>query len=158
MPIKVFGYDYGTKPQVAVIADIEFPEILRSSFIALAYDQVPQFGALVNSPLLTMVFKDDDGAQKCFTHFNSWCNSSGDGDIVGIGFIEFDSGEYGMCIYQEFDHVIKQCIPELLRSEVEPTLMSVGHLKMFPVQSEGYQWFKTLAEKEKFVLAPGTSE
>jgi hypothetical protein len=153
-----FGYDYGTKHQVVVVADMEFPEMLRSSFIALAYGQVPQFGALVNSPLLMMVFKDEDSAQKCFTHFNSWRNASGDGDAIGVGFIEFDNGEFGMCIYQEHESLIEQYISELHRPEVEPTVMSIGHLKIFSEQSKGYQWFKALAKKEKFVLAPGTSE
>jgi hypothetical protein len=57
----VHGYDYGTKPKVMVVADIEFPEILRNSFMALGYGQVPQFGDLANVPLLMMLFKDLDG-------------------------------------------------------------------------------------------------
>lgn len=155
---NAFGYDYGTKPQVVVVADMEFPEILRRSFIALAYVQVPQFGSLINSPLLMMVFKDEDSGHKCFTHFNSWCNATGDGDVIGVGFVEFDSGEYGMCIYQDHESLVKQYVSEIHRPEVEPIVMNIGHLKMFPEQSKGYRWFKALVEKEKFILAPGTSE
>ena len=154
----VYGYDYGTKPKVMVVADIEFPDILRTSFMALGYGQVPIFGDLANVPLLMMLFKDLEGGDKCFSHFNAWCNTSEGGDAVGVGFIEFNSGEYGICIYQEHDSVIEQCISELHRPEVEPTIMSIGHLKMFPEQSGSYRWFKALVEKEKFVLAPGTSE
>lgn len=155
---NAFGYDYGTKPHVVVVANMEFPEILRSSFIALAYGQTPQFGALMNSPLLMMVFKDEDSGNKCFAHFNSWCNASEDGDAIGIGFIEFDSGEYGICIYQDHESVVKQYISEIRRPEVDPIIMNVGHLKMFTEQSKGYRWFKSRVEKEKFILAPGTSK
>jgi len=155
---NLFGYDYGTKPQVVIVGDMEFRDILRSSFIALAYGQIPKFRALKNCPLLMMVFEDEDSGHKCFAHFNSWCNASGDGDAVGVGFIEFDSGEYGICIFQDHESIVKQYISEIHRPEVEPIVMNVGHLKMFPEQSKGYRWFKSLAEKGKFILAPGTSE
>ena len=155
----VYGYDYGIKPKVMVVADIEFPEILRTSFMALGYGQVPQFGDLANVPLLVMLFRDLESGDKCFSHFNAWCNNTSEKeDAVGVGFIEFDSGEYGMCIYQEVESLIEQFILDLHRPEVEPIIMSVGHLKMFPEQSRSYRWFKALVEKEKFVLAPGTSE
>jgi hypothetical protein len=157
---NVFGYDYGTKPKVMVVADMEFPEMLRNSFMALGYGQVPQFGDLVNVPFLMMLFKDLENGDKCFSHFNTWCNASGDGDAVGVGFVEFDGGGYGMCIYQEHEHLVERCISEVHRPEVEPLIINIGHLKAFEEKSIGYQWFKSLikAGAAEFILAPGTSE
>lgn len=154
----VYGYDYGTKPKVMVVADIEFPEILRTSFMALGYGQVPQFGDLSNVPLLMMLFKDLESGDKCFSHFNAWCNASGDGDAIGIGFVEFDGGGYGMCIYPEQEQLFQRGISEVHRPEVDPLIMNVGHLKMFKEKSEGYHWFKSIINIGNFILAPGTSE
>lgn len=157
---NVFGYDYGIKPKVMVVADTEFPEILRNSFVAVGYNQVPQFGDRVNVPLLMMLFKDLESGDKCFTHFNAWCNASGDGESVGVGFVEFEDGGYGMCIYPEHEQLIERCISEVLRPEVEPLVISIGHLKAFEERSIGYQWFKSLirAGIAEFILAPGTPE
>ena len=155
---NAFGYDYGTKPKVMVVADIEFSEKLRNGCIGLGYGQVPHFGDLSNIPLLTMLFKDLESGDKCFSHFNDWCTASGDGDAVGIGFVEFDGGGYGICVYPEHEQLVERCISEIHRPEVEPIIISVGHLKTFEEKSNGYYWFKSLINAGKFILAPGTSE
>ena len=152
----VFGYDYGIKPRVMVTGDIEFPELLRSSFIALGYGELPQFGDLANIPSLTMAFKNNVEGRECFAHFKRWSDGSNDGDAVGIGFIEFKTGEYGICIYPEYNRLVKRSIPEMYLSEVEPIIIVVGHIKMFPQTSEGYKWFKSKVNASQFVLAPGT--
>ncbi len=141
-----------------IVADIEFPEILRNSFMALGYGQVPQFGNLENVPLLMMLFKDLDSGDKCFSHFNAWCNASGDGDAVGIGFVEFEDGGYGMCIYPDHEQLVKRSVSEVHLQEVEPLIVSVGHLKTFEEKSNGYIWFKSIINAGKFILAPGTSK
>lgn len=66
MAENAFGYDYGTKPKVMVVADIEFSNILRNSCIGLGYGQVPNFGDLSNVPLLTMLFRDLESGDNAF--------------------------------------------------------------------------------------------
>lgn len=155
---KVQGFDYGTKPTVAVIGDIGFPELLRRGLAGLGYSLLPQHGLLVNPPLLVMIFEDADTARECFTRFRGWCQDAPDGDAVGTTFIEYDSGEYGFCVYQEPRLLVQRLVPEPERSEFEQLMMVTAHLKLFPSQSPHYSWFKSAVRDRMFVLAPGTKD
>jgi hypothetical protein len=149
-----FGYDYGAKPIVLVPGDTEFIDLLNRGFLALGYGVVPEFGLLVDAPLLLMGFKNETLARECFSHFVEWSGEDKDGDAVRISFVEFSDGEFGMCLSQDMDRLLKKSIPETYREEVEQRIMVVGHLKMFPHQSDGYRWFKSVAVSSPFVLAP----
>jgi len=154
-----FGYDYGIKPIMMIVGDTEFASFLGSDeFVALAYDQVPEFGLLVNPPRLSLVFSNGEAARKCFAHFKNWSGESGDGDAVRISFVEFNDGGYGICISQEVDRLTNRMVPEILREEVELIIMNAGRMKTFPQRSEAYKWFKSATEKVPFVLAPKTVE
>lgn len=148
-----FGYDYGTKPIVLVPGDTEFIDLLNRGFLALGYGIVPEFGLLVDAPLLLMGFKNVTIARECFSKFAEWSGEDGDGDAVRISFVEFNDGEFGMCVSQDIERLLKRNIPEIYRKEVEPRIMVVGHIKMFPHQSDGYKWFKSGAMTSPFVLA-----
>lgn len=152
-----FGYDYGTRPKVMVVGDGEFPSLLRQSLTALGYGTVPHFGVLVDAPLLTMMFDDERVGKECFAHFKRWTGGSREGDAVGISFIEFENGEYGMCVFQERERLINRCLSERVRVEVDPLLMVTGHLKVFEHQSDNYRWFKQAAKSSPCVVAPATS-
>ena len=157
--IIAIGYDYGPKPKVIVVSDVEFPDLMkRGDLSALGYSKLPQFGILVNAPLLVMFFNDGKAGRECFTHFKGWSDASGDGDAVKIGFIEFENGDYGLCIYPENRHLIERSIPEIHRSEVEPIIMVVSYLKVFQQRSGYYDWFKSAVKTSPFILAPGTVE
>ena len=150
----MFGYDYGTRPITLVVGDTEFPNFLTSEqFVALIYDQVPDFGLLVNPPRLTMVFKDIKVGRKCFVLFKKWAGDTEDGDAIRISFIDLRDGSYGMCISQDVERLIKRMVPEIFRDEVELRIMNVGHIRTFPRQSEGYNWFKAAVDDSPFVLA-----
>jgi len=153
-----FGYDYGTRPKVMVVGDGEFPNLLRQSLTALGYGTVPHFDVLVDAPLLAMMFDDEHVGNECFAHFKRWTGDSHDGDAVGIGFIEFENGEYGMCVFQERERLISRCLSERVRAEVDPLLMLTGHLKVFEHQSDHYRWFKQAVKSSPCVIAPATSE
>lgn len=154
----MLGFDYGTKPTVGVLGDVEFPHLLRRGLIGLGYGLVPQFGLLVNPPFLAMVFEDAEIARDCFAHFRGWCEDPGDADALGIAFIEYDSGEYGLSVYQEPRLLSERLIPEPERSEFELVTMITPHLKLFGAVSQAYSWFKSAVKDRLFVLAPATSE
>ena len=157
--MKTVGYDYGTKPTVMIVGDTEFPNFLGSEeFVALAYDQVFEFGLLINPPRLSLVFSNVEVARKCFTHFKSWSGESEDGDAVRISFVEFKDGGYGICISQEVDRLVNRLLPEIFRKEVELRIMNAGRMKTFPKQSAAYKWFKSATEQSPFVLAPQAIE
>jgi hypothetical protein len=154
--VTMFGFDYGTKPRIAVVGDLEFPQRLSDGLVALGYLRIPQFSVLVDPPVLVMAFQDKTIAQECFTHFKGWSDASEDGDAVGIGFVEFEDKEYGLCVYQEPNRLTDRVLPKSYQSETEPLLMNVGYIKRFPQASQGYAWFKTIVKRSPFVLAPGT--
>ena len=154
--ISMFGYDYGTKPCVAVVGDLEFPQLFSDGLVALGYMKIPQFGILVDPPVLVMAFRDKTMGRECFTHLKGWSDASEDGDAVGIGFIEFGVEEYGLCVYQEPKRLTDRVLPKSHQDESEPLLINVGYIKRFPKASQGYAWFKSMTERSPFVLAPGT--
>jgi hypothetical protein len=95
------GYDYGTKPKMMIVGDVEFPSLLGDKFLALAYAVEPQFRALVNAAMLVLVFENEAAGRECFDRFKAWCEASGSGDAVALGFVELSSDEYVMCVYPE---------------------------------------------------------
>lgn len=149
------GYDYGVKSRVMVVGDVEFPSLMGDKFLALAYAVEPQFGALVDAPMLIMVFESEAAGRECFEHFNSWRETSESGDAVALGFVELGSDDYVMCIYPEHEHLVQRTIPETHRPEVDPLIFTVGYSKTFPRQSGGYDWFKRAAGRSPFIVAPG---
>jgi hypothetical protein len=156
--MELQGYDYAAKPLVLVGGDMGFIQLLQDGFLAVGYDTVPEFGLLVNPPLLTIMFDTTEAARECFAHFIRWGGASGDGDAVRISFVELDDGGYGMCTSQDMEKLLNRVVPEMYRDEVEPRIMVVGHLKTFPQMSEGYLWFKSRVETSPFVLAPSSRE
>ena len=100
------GYDYGTKPKVMIVGDVEFPSLLGDKFLALAYAVEPQFRALVNAAMLVLVFENEATGRKCFARSKGWCEASGSGDAVALGFVELGSDEYVMCVYPEHERLL----------------------------------------------------
>lgn len=156
--MRIEGYDYAIRPIILILGDTKFVELLNQGFLALGYGTIPEFGLLVNAPCLTMMFETDDIATECFRHFLSWKGDSNDADALQISFVEFEDGGYGMCSSQNIDRLIERMIPELYRKEIEPRIMTVGHLKSFPQISEGYLWFKSNVESSPFVIVPASKQ
>ncbi len=155
---RAVGYDYGTKPRMMVVGDMEFPSLLGDNLLALAYAVEPQFGALVDAPMLVMVFESEATGRECFRHFKGWCEASGSGDAVALGFVELGTTEYVMCLYPEHERLVQRIIPDTYRPEVVPIIFTVGHSKTFPRQSGGYDWFKRAVGRSPFVVAPATPD
>lgn len=155
---QAFGYDYGTRPKVIVAGDGNYPRLLQKSLIALGYGQLPHFGNVFDAPLLALMFDDEQIGRDCFTHFKGWTNHFTDGDAVTLNFIEFDNGEYGLCISQEKERLVNQCLPDYIQPEVDPLLMVVGYLKIFGKQSSHYKWFKQAVKRSPCVIALATKE
>ena len=155
---KILGFDYGTKPSLMVVGDYSFPDLLRRGLVGLGYSLLPEHGLLVNPPLLVMIFNDLEIAKEVFEHFHGWCEGETDGDAVGITFIEYDSGEYGLCMYQEPKALTRRLVPEPDRSEYQILSTLASHLKLFPEQSQHYQWFKSVVSDRTFLLAAGTTD
>jgi hypothetical protein len=148
----VFGFDYGCKPILIVPGDFDFINLLNEGFLALGYGDIPEYGLLIDVPLLVMLFENEDVARECFLHFKSW----GSGDAIRISFVELNNGGFLMCTSQDMNHLLEQSIPERFREEFESRIFVLVHPKEFPNPSEGLKWFKLRTLSSPFVLVPQT--
>lgn len=156
---KVIGVDFGVRPTVMALGDVEFPDLLNKSFVGLAYGEVEEQtegGVIVLRPGLAMGFEDAGIAKNCFERFKAWIDGSQDEAALGMSFIDYDEGGYGLCIYQEPMALLERCVPEAQRPFVDPLTVCVGHVKRFPDRSEGYEWFKSKAAGTTIVVEPIT--
>ncbi|MGC2236789.1 MAG: hypothetical protein WA584_11550 [Pyrinomonadaceae bacterium] len=147
-----FGFDYGCKPILIVPGDFDFINLLNDGFLALGYGDIPEYGLLIDVPLLVMLFENEDVARECFLHFKSW----GSGDAIRISFIELNNGGFLMCTSQDMNHLLEQSIPERFREEFEARIFVLVHPKEFPNPSEGLKWFRSRTLLSPFVLVPQT--
>lgn len=157
----ITGRDFGIKPTIMVVGDLEFPQLLHESFVALAYGQIEESresGLIAVRPGLGLAFEDAQGAQTCFEHFNAWITGSKSESAIGLSFIEFEDNSYGLCIYQDALSLQDRCIPTSHKSFVDPLLVCIGYIKRFPQQSIAYHSFKMVATKEPVYIEPLTQE
>jgi hypothetical protein len=141
-----------------VLGDMEFSSLLDHSLLAIGYAVESQFGAMVDAPMLVLIFENESAGRACFARFHGWCEGSERGDAVALGFVEMNEDEYVMCIYPDRERLVQRVLPEIHRSEVDPLVFMVGHIKTLPRQSGGYDWFKRVAGRSPFVVAPATPD
>lgn len=155
----IFGYDFGIKPRVMVIGDVEFPHLLRkANLVGLGYDIIPQFGLLVNAPMITLLFEKEAPGRECFEHFKGWGDVSNDSDALAVSFVESLRDDcYYLFLYPETDHLINRCFDKFIIDEIEPIFSIAVYCKPFPL-SDNYRWFKNKSINAPFVIAPGTLE
>ncbi len=57
--MRMFGCDYGVKPLMIILGDTESPDFLGSKdFLALVYDQIPDFGLYLANIRTTFLFSN----------------------------------------------------------------------------------------------------
>lgn len=70
---KSFGLDYGIRPHIMSVANIDFSNLWnKAKCIAMAYTVIPQQGLRVNLPMAGMVFENFDFAEELFKLMKSW--------------------------------------------------------------------------------------
>ncbi|HIJ02399.1 TPA: hypothetical protein HA363_07145 [Candidatus Woesearchaeota archaeon] len=149
----MIGFDYGIKPNLAIIGDVEYPNLIHDAKpIAIGYGELHHFGLLVNPPFTSLVFENEEKGRECFQRFKNWTKDS-DGDAISLSFIETSAGGYTVCVYPEINHLISRCIPKYLRVEVNPIFMTPI---AFPLTvnkiSQQYLFFKQQAKQKPFVF------
>lgn len=73
------GFDYGIKPSIVVLGDMQFHELLQSGLQALGYGELPQFGVQIDAPFVAFAFSGEEIAQESFKRLRDWIEGS-DGD------------------------------------------------------------------------------
>jgi hypothetical protein len=149
------GYEYGVKPHMIVLGDIEFSKyFVAAKCLGLLYvfsvdDRNNHIPAQI-----AFLFQNEDPARKFFDCLMSWIErSNNNGDAVSIDFIENNTGGYTIAIFPEINMLIDRNVPEGLRDKISPKMIVETQFKEIDKVSPSYQAFKTNYKKgEKIVV------
>lgn len=85
----LYGYDYGTKLKIMLLADTEFPSLIANNLLGLGSEEFLDQETNKKTILLVMVFRDKDSAIECFSRFIRWCGPDRNGEGFGLSIINF---------------------------------------------------------------------
>lgn len=140
----MIGLDYGVKPNIMLIGDIEFPKLITDAVImGVGYISIP-LNSNDRTPLrVAFVFQDSIKGKEVMDRFLNWIKASNDNmNAFGLDIIEKNDGSYLLCIYQEQELLLDRLMPKEIREWVNPLLPVVIHYKNIDKRSENYYMFK----------------
>jgi len=148
------GFDFGLKPTVMVLGDMECAVLEHGGNPkAMGYGRLPEFGLLPAPPFAAVLFENVDKGTEFFRHLKGWSEASGDSDAVSLSFIEPDQGGYVVCVYPDLTLLTDRCVPKYLQSE---TTQVLSFPILFPLTvdeiSDNYRWFKEQVAESPFVF------
>lgn len=147
------GLDYGVRPRVATLGDVEFPSMLARNLSAVGYGTAHRYrNVVVDAPLLSLFFESEQDARDLFERFRTWSRDAFYSNGVRFSFVEFDDSSFGLCVVQDELVLFERLLSSAIRDEVEPHIFAVGHIKRFPRISEGYRSFKAFAHGKPVVI------
>lgn len=147
----MIGLDYSVKPNMMILGDCEFPQLITDAIIAgLGYISIPLNPNDSTKLKVAFIFKDSIKGNKVMDRFLSWINSSnGNMKAFGLDVIEKNDGSYLLCFYQEQDLLLERLISREIREWINPLLSVVVHYKCIDSRSEQYYMFKKACEFSK---------
>ena len=153
---KNIGFDFGIKPGMFFLNDIEFStHFTNANCVGVLY----VFGGKSEDDAypvqLMFLFENDLPAEKFFNSLLRWIEKSGnDGDAVSIDFIENNDGGYTIAISPEYKRFADRMIPENLKERVSPRIMISTQYKKIDVLSPSYLKFKeNYSRSDSIVIA-----
>lgn len=140
----MIGLDYGVKPTIMLIGDIEFPQLITDAVIAgVGYISIPLKSSDSTPLKIALMFQDRIKGTKVMNRFLDWIKSSnGNMNAFGLDIIEKNDGAYLLCIYQEHEVLLDRLMPKEVREWINPLLQVVVHHKIIDKRSEHYYMFK----------------
>ena len=149
-----FGVDFGLKPRVLVVGDMEFAVGLSASLVALGYMLLPQFRGERDVPAVALLFDDENQGRQSFERFRGWIDASDDAEALRLSFVELRNGNYGLVVYQGPEQLTQRCLHPAGTNDVEPLLMAGSFFKEFPGPSDGLRWLKKRAADGRVIFLP----
>lgn len=148
--VSMFGMEYGIKPTVAVIGDLEFPNLLRDAgLIGVGY-LMPRHVLQPVALQMGLIFENPVLGKIGFERFLEWIKGSqGNTEAISIEFVEHNAQSYTLCISQGIDQLISRCIPAYLVDWVSPLISVVSYRKKIDIVSGAYFDFKEMAKQRK---------
>lgn len=138
------GFDFGIRPPLMLVGDMSFSEsFTKANCLGVVYlFQESEQGERIPVQI-AFIFENEGPAEEFLESLLSWVEKSeGDGDAVGLDFIENTDGGYTIAIYPEMEHFISRMIPKHLEGQVSPMAMLQTHFKRFDALGENYKNFK----------------
>lgn len=154
----MFGYDYGIKPKIMIVGDVEFSNYLhKANIYGIGYMSIPE-NALQNRPLkIALIFNNEEYGRKSMQSFHNWINNSDKNeDAFVMDIIEREDGGYTLCFYQDIECTIRRNIPDQLRKWVTPMITNIVHYKEIDSISDYYSKFKNALKFTECHICGGT--
>jgi hypothetical protein len=139
------GFDYGVKPFLMLVGDIEFSDFFTK---ADCRGVIYMFRGGDKSEMIPVqmafMFQNEEPAEKFMDNLLGWISkSNNEGDAVSMEFIENDKGGYIIGISPEINRFSDRMIPKYLKNRVTPFFMVQTHFKEIDTLGENYLNFKT---------------
>lgn len=144
------GFDYGLKPFLMLVGDIEFSDLFTKADCRGVYYMFRQGNSEDEMIPVQMafMFQNEEPAEKFMDNLLGWISKSNDeGDAVSIEFIENNDGGYTIAISPEIDRFYNRMIPKNLKNRVTPLFMVQTHFKKVDTLGQNYLNFKTSYSK-----------
>lgn len=137
------GYDYGLKPNVMFLGDMEFTNLfLEAKCVGLAYlfekdhSGEKPFG-------ISFMFLHEEPAANFFDILLSWvAKTNGDGDAVAMDFIERNDGGYTLAFSCEIRRFLERMTRKDLKDKISPIAVLQTQFKEVDQLGQNYQNFK----------------
>lgn len=139
------GYEYGIKPGIVILGDIEFSnKLMEAGFLGIAYIKIPR-NILEGSVIeIALFFEHYVKGKEAFKHILNWENGNPDRDreVFEMDFVETDMNGYTLCIYQNPIILLERNIRNSLVEWITPLITNMTHFKKIDNISPQYEEFK----------------
>ena len=147
------GFDYGIKPELFLLADIQFVELFQKAKCpALLYGFDDDSSDNITPCSLGFLFEEQKYADLFFDSLLSWVTkSNNNGDAVILDFLETNDGGYVLAISQDIKTFIDYMVPKTHIDKVCPIAIMSIQFKVFPKFKKNYLKFKNNISNTKEV-------
>ncbi|MCE5340142.1 MAG: hypothetical protein LLF92_03330 [Planctomycetaceae bacterium] len=153
------GFDYGIRPQIMSVANIEFVNLWnKSKSMAMAYTVLPKLDLRIGIPLAGIVFEQFNFAEKLFKLMKSWMVPPNNESAVDIYFIENKKqNSYYLMMGVNPEQLLIRTFGEDSERDFLLIGMTLYVSHRFPL-SNNFKIFKKIAQNNEVLICPVKSE
>lgn len=153
MPKNV-GLDYGIKPTMALLSNIEFPDLFKKANCSgLMYGFCPDSSGEEIPHELSFMMQNENYAEQFLNILIQWKdNSGGDSNAVALEFVELKNGEYTLVISPDNHLLMERLVPDHLKDRVNPRLITMSQGKAGMRIGKNYLTFRDKYLKDRRIV------
>jgi hypothetical protein len=142
--LKTFGMDYGIKPKMMLVSDIEFQsELQKANFTGFMYIFCPDYNGDLIPAEVGFRFEDEKHAESFFDSLIAWCEkSNGESKAVSLEFVEMNNGDYTIVVAPDMEMLIKRMVPEHMLDRIDPLVVMASRSLRIIDQSGNFKKFR----------------